>query len=194
MPTDIVEHPLQDESTEARLRRVLDFVDGHVKFADTKNAALLAANVVATAGVLQVLTSSVNMNVWTARYLMLLGVTSLISAAVVLLSFLPVMQIPWLTRRQKLTDNDNLLFFGDIQKYTANAYLKAFAKASGLSPISVTELDRMHAEQIIANAKIAARKFTYFKVGIWITLIGALTPPIAIAVLIWVVTKQDWSS
>jgi hypothetical protein len=182
--------PVEDaERMETRLRAVLGFVDGHVRFAETKNAALLSANAATLFAVLQAINRTPPMGVWLHRYLLVLATASMLSLIVVLLSFLPVTQIPWLSRPPKRRPEPNLLFFGDIQRLDGSAYLTDLILATENGQVRWTPFHRMHADQLVVNARIASRKFTYFKVGIWFTMAGVLTPVIAGALLLWATTR-----
>jgi hypothetical protein len=177
-------------SNEERLREVLAFVDGHVKFAETKNAALLAANGVTLIAVLQILTGEHPVGDWLERYLWILAGGNTVSAVVALLSFLPVTQIPWLRRPRRREATGNLLFFGDVHRFNGTTYLQALSTALEQDGYASNEFERMYADQVVANSKIASRKFTYFKVAIWSTLAGLLTP-IPAAVLLAFVANRD---
>lgn len=170
---------------EPQLKDVLSFVDGHVRFAETKNAALFAANVALTIGVVRVLRDGVVVPSLARYYLWILSVAAILAAAVSLLSFLPSTKVPWIGHSSRKAHVGNLLFFGDVQNLDANHYLAALARSCGAQMEIPTEWERMYAEQIIANAKIAFRKFAYFKVALWITLCGALTPLLAAALFLW---------
>jgi|SRR5579862_742612 len=191
---------------EPRLTSVLGWVDGHLRFAETKNAVLLAADAAIAAGTIQTLASASSISVWTSRYLVCLALACLISGCIALLSFLPVTQIPWLTltRRgirqaqlgwmampRRSSDTGNLLFFGDIRGHNGASYLAALSKATGISRDTFTPLERMYADQIVVNAGIAFRKFSYFRVAIWVMIFGAITPLFALPLLMVVADRQD---
>jgi Pycsar effector protein len=173
------------------LDAVLQFVDGHVKFAEAKNTGLLTANVLAIVGAIAVLTSNDLHSEWLLRYLRELVACCVSSAALSLLSFLPRTEIPWL--RKKGNPNpaeDDLLFFGAISRYRPDAYLKALASASGESAAPSGRLHELYARQIVINARIADQKFAYFRYAIWLTLAGAVTAPLAL-IIYFVLHDQD---
>lgn len=178
-----------EEKLEDRLRYILGFVDGHVRFAETKNAALLVVNTAAVAGVVQLLTTESSLNLWFARYLALVALGNCLSGVIALLSFLPITSLSWFVKRGKLADSASVLFFGDSHKYGVRSYLVAVCRASGVE-LDMQPLHRMYAEQIINNSRIAWRKFSYFRAGVWMTISGVLTPVIA-AILFFVVHTYD---
>lgn len=175
---------------EDRLRHVLGFVDGHVKFAETKNAALFTANAATIFAVIQILTGAHADGRVLRVYLVLLMAANVVSAVTALLSFLPVTQLPWLKRPRRRALGANLLFFGDVQQYDGRSYVDALLNALGAEPRASSAFERMLAGQVVVNAKIAAKKFTYFKIALWATLFGVLTPPIGAALLWWVIDQQ----
>ncbi|MDP9203126.1 MAG: DUF5706 domain-containing protein [Gemmatimonadota bacterium] len=179
-----------DERLEDRLRYILGFVEGHVKFAETKNAALLVVNTTAVAGAIQLLSSATGPNLWFARYLDIFAFFNALSGVIALLSFLPITSLSWFVKRGKSADSDSLLFFGDSQKYDVRSYLKGLYSASGIEVGSFSPLHRMYAEQIINNSRIAWRKFSYFRAGTWATIAGVLTP-VAAAILFYIVNTYD---
>lgn len=178
------------ERLEDRLRYILGFVDGHVKFAETKNAALLVVNTAAVAGALQLLIGGSELNVWLSRYLLMLALGNAASGVIALLSFLPITSLSWFVKRGKCADSDSLIFFGDSHKYGVRSYLTGLYKASGIEIKEIPALHRMYAEQIINNSRIAWRKFSYFRAGTWATISGVLSPVVA-AILFFVVHTYD---
>jgi MFS family permease len=161
---------------EERLSRILALVDGHVKFAETKNGALLALASGALVGVLQLLYGDHPLEGWWRVYFLGLSIGLFAGAVLALLSFLPVLLRPRIQRRRKRELGGNLLFFGDTQRYNVAALFAEILEASGAPPRPANRLESMYAEQIIVNAKIASRKFTYFKLAMWSVLAGLLTP------------------
>lgn len=175
---------------EERLRVILSSVSEQLKFAETKNATLFAANAATVMGSLQIL-AGVKDNDWISRYFVLLIGCSTMSALIILISFLPQTSIPWLSRGRQSEAKDSLLFFGDIQRYDKRTYLSALYKACEIQNPKPLRIELMYAEQIIVNSKIASRKYAWFGYAIWITLAGILTPLIAVPLYRFVRTKQE---
>jgi hypothetical protein len=167
---------------EERLKEILALVNEHQRFAETKNAALLAVDAAAVLGVLQVLAGDAQVQRALAIYLISVGIAAVISGIMTLLSFVPQTHIPWIRILSDPTPADSLLFFGDIQKYNPDRYLEALRVATNTQKQQPTKLERMYAEQIIVNGRITARKFTYFRYAIWMILAGLLTP-VGVAIL-----------
>ena len=140
------------------LSRTVDFL----KFAETKNAALLtfaSAWLLALANVLasdRVLPPAVRVSVAVSLLFFALA------ALVALYSFLPKVKLNVFHRdpdREK-----NLLYFGDVAKFEATAYIQRFRQryaADTEQAISDHYLDDLTI-QVSANSQITARKFAIF--------------------------------
>jgi len=157
------------------LENILSLVSEDLRFAETKNAALLTANAAAVVGILQVNTGS---PVVALAFLVIMLVCT-VSGVVSLISFIPRVENPYRSLGLVPAANDNLLFFGHIQKYDPREYLRALYVSAGMADEQGSEMERMYAEQIVVSSRIAARKFTMFRWAIWITIGGLVTPPIA---------------
>lgn len=176
---------ITSDDEEERLRHALAFVDGHVKFAETKNAALFAIDAAALLALLQALSAEHPIDHILRVYLWVLVGSAIASLVVTLVSFLPVTQLPWLRRPATSQQFRNLWFFGDVQGLNASSYISDLLTAVGKAAREPLPVERMLADQIIINSRIAARKFTYFRIALWCALFGVLTPPIGLLLLAW---------
>jgi hypothetical protein len=161
------------------LENVLGLVSEDLRFAETKNAALLTANAAAVVGILQVNPGSNGAQAVLGLFLNVLTFVCALSGLVSLVSFIPRVENPYRSLGLAPAPSDNLLFFGHIQKYDPPAYLQAVYAAAGRGGEEHEELERMYAEQVVVSSRIAARKFAYFRWAIWITIGGLATPPLA---------------
>jgi len=172
------------------LRDILVIVDGHLKFAETKNAALFAADATLSVAVAQLLGGDHPAKGPLAYYLIWAISLLVISATIALVSFLPRTNRPFLRRRDSITQQDNLLFFGDIQSHNEASYFQAFLQSRSFDNRDPTDLERMYANQIVINARLAAAKFTWFRYAGWITLYAALTPFLAVPLALWLLDRD----
>lgn len=172
------------------LENVLSLVSEDLRFAETKNAALLTANAAAVIGILQVNPSLDTSQLVLLYYLYALTMVCAFSGVVSLISFVPRAQNPYADIGLAPAPKDNLLFFGHIQKYDPPAYLRAVYAAAGRAGEEPAELELMYAEQIVVSSRIAARKFTYFRWAIWITIGALITPPLAY-LLYWGINEAN---
>lgn len=151
-------------------------VSDWLKFAEQKNAALIAFNSALSLGVLAVLQDLAPSMFW-LRLLCALSIGFLwLGAVVALWSFIPTTRIPKPHQWSGGLRDDNLLFFGHIARYTPETYLKAMSELVGAIDGSATRLDKHYAEQVVTNARIAIRKYALFSESLWLTLSAFLTP------------------
>jgi len=147
-----------------------------LKFAETKNAGLLAANLAVIFGIAQSnsLTGAA-LHTFSGIYLWNVMLFCGISAVLCLVSIAPQIQVPLLWARKEETGSD-LIFFGSIATHTRDTYIKKFEEAIQTS-LSQLECDLVG--QIVVNARITRRKFSCFKWSAWLTLSAFLTPLVA---------------
>jgi hypothetical protein len=162
---------------EPRLVQLFQLVNDWLKFAETKNAALVAFAAAANAGILSFLGSSYQVSsAW--KYVLLLAVCLFCVGCVSgLVSFDPKVDRIKLSRKRKKrrepSEQDNLWFFGEIGHYTPDELLRSFATRYHNAPeCVVTALEKDIASQIIANARITIQKFRVFKWGLRISLVA----------------------
>jgi hypothetical protein len=176
---------------EERLRTVLGTVSEWLKFAEAKLAALVVVNGAAVFGAAQIL-GSLSTPEWRVNfYLWSFIVLASLAGVVALVGILPKTALPWIRSTGKSLQSDNLLFFGHIEKYRPDEYLRALAEVAGEAEGTRTPLERQYAEQIIINSRIASTKYTLFRWAAWITLSAVLTPILAIPLLWFLVTRAD---
>jgi len=157
-----------------RLQYALSFVDGHLRFAETKNAALLAVAGSVAVALLTVVNGSPGPSLPVRLYLLYVIACSGFAAVVSLMSFLPQTHLPWIERSSAPHETDNLLFFGHIRKYDPKDYWLSMSGHPATTTIPRWQL--AVAEQVVINARIAARKFTMFKYAVWALMAAATTP------------------
>jgi|SRR5438128_5847291 len=172
---------------EERLRHILSIVNEWLKFAEAKNAALLAANVAIVFAVLRIPDPETIYPQWLRTYV-LLGVFLIAAAAILaLVSFIPEVKIPWLALRRQPSSKDNLLFYGDIACYEPMSYLQALGARTTPAADVFSSVEQDYAAQIIANSRIALRKYACFTAAIWLTLTAVLS--ILGAILVYIVLR-----
>ena len=163
----------EQDTMREHLEKAFSNVNEWLKFAEQKNAALIAFN---SAVVFGLLSLSLPPNVVLRGYVYLAVALLAIAVILALASFIPRTRIPWVMPRSRNDEDDNLLFFGHAANYTPERYLAALAKALGETPEPCGRIEKMYAEQIVMNSKIALYKYSCFTAGIWLTLSAFLTP------------------
>jgi len=159
----------------ASLARVIDFL----KFAETKNAALLTFASAWTFASINLLTSDHAPAGILGRAFWLALILFSSAAVVLIISFLPKLNLPALHRDP--AQSKNLLYFGDIAKFDTAAFrtvVQERYKADGAQSITDEYLEDLII-QVSVNSKIARRKYDMFNAGAWLVLIALLALALA---------------
>jgi len=174
--------PLQPDSTE-QLQHVLSLVNDWLKFAEAKNGALLIASSAIVLGLPTATTALLLPARASAVYITWLTALAVISALLAGYSLLPRTRIPWLLPARSPEATDNLLFFGHIYSFDPDSYLIAIRAKLRQAGIP-SPFERDYAEQIVINSRITMEKYVLFRAALWVLLFGALTPVLALPLLI----------
>lgn len=173
------------ERIERALIRRLDNVNGWLKFAETKNAGLLAfsgAILVAIAGYVG---SADDIPARIELVLIIAAGTLMATAVVALASFLPILN-PSRARAGMAPDpQDNLEYFGHLLKHDAKTLTEEIARLYAASDPSLAGKDKLltdTAHQIIVNSRIAHQKFNLFSWGLYIVSAGVLVAAVALGI------------
>lgn len=73
---------------------------------------------------------------------------------------------------------DNILFWGDLAKYSASDYIKWVNKVLLESSNKITKQELMYAEEIITNSRIAQYKYQMFEYAVKISIVATILIPI----------------
>lgn len=165
------------------LRNTLESVNDWLKFAEAKNAVVVAASGFALWASLG-LTLSTETGCYASTYFAILSAFLITGFVTALLSFLPILNYRWIVPTPRKLANGNLLYFGHLATLSKNQVLDAYIKATESREADIKEIHGMFAEQIIVNSRIALEKYAMFEFAIKIILIGVLTPAIAIPVFL----------
>lgn len=177
-----------DEIT-VKLTAIFQVVVDWVKFAEAKNAVILAFS---GAGITAIVTSlSTTSKLPQSLYIgfltsiVFLCITSLVCA----ISFLPktdLEYIVWLNKKPSkklgktiIKDTDNLYYFGDLQKYNSMELLEAINKHYFEGQIQLPYKNEYLdiANQIVINSQIASMKFQLSGVSAWLLIISMCSIP-----------------
>lgn len=156
-----------------KLKFIFDNVNNWLKFAESKNAALLVANLGISFGVIRILISVKYINKFVFYYLVICISLIIFSAFICFVSFIPKISLPSFSEDSLQPQSANLIFYSDIAKFTPENYFKAlnFNKIISEEDIQDKFLEFI-ANQIVINSKIAYAKFIYFRLAIWLTIIA----------------------
>ena len=107
------------------MRDIFANVNDWLRFAETKNGALVAFNSAVAFGVLRLVLGDQNLATWLVGSLLVSATFALISISIALYTFLPKLTPTFISVEETPSSADNLLFYGHIAKYTTNSYLTA---------------------------------------------------------------------
>lgn len=155
----------------------LDSINRWLEFAEKKNAALFLANIAIMVGLFE--TNTFDFASAIDYYLILSVISLALSAFCCIISFIPQIKLKRLYIKVEVKNEDNLLFFGHIAKYSSHKYIERLYSKAGNS-YQRKPLEEEYAEQLIINSRIALKKFELFSLGVWFIFAAIFTPLIFI--------------
>lgn len=160
-----------------QLERILDYINTWLKFAEAKNAMIIALNGAAIFNAIHLLeltriASTTYLKIYIAIFCFLAFLALLTSLA----SFIPKTNLDDLFGFEVTPSKNNLLFFGNLAKYSTDSLISELSGSMALSDYTPNSIEKDYAEQIIINSKIAMKKYNYFKLAVWLTIYGLITP------------------
>ena len=158
------------------LKDIFDNVNNWLKFAEAKNGAIIALNATFIFGILKLgIINDDNGNSFLNYYLYIAIFMLTLSIIIALLSFVPRLNHSYIQFKKPL-DKDNLLYFGDIAKYTPSKYEERLNISIKVDDEKNSTLNTYYINQIVINSKITFIKFKQFEIAIWFTISAILTP------------------
>ncbi|MBD8679254.1 Pycsar system effector family protein [Sphingomonas sp. CFBP 13720] len=163
----------QQEAYEKVLTATFSRVNDWVKFAEAKNAALLAFSSAWAVAIGNALAKDGGASAQYASYLPVAGCLFIAAAVIAIFSFLPRISLSKFFRgEQAIARPLNLVFFGDIAAIPIENVASRFRDQ--YMPIENDTLTESYATdltcQIHVNSTIANRKFKQFKFACWFAL------------------------
>jgi hypothetical protein len=156
---------------DTALWKIFDTIDNVLKYAENKNTYILTF-----IGTQLTVIKFLNMHFdfWLKSSLLFLA----LCVFLVICSFFPKSEITaWLyylaNLHRKPAKNDNLLYFGDIVKYSVDEYIDRLEQMMG-KKIRGNEYFEQLCRQIVINAEIANEKFNIFKASFGLMMFGEL--------------------
>jgi len=167
---------------QKKLELSLSLVIGWLKFAEGKNASLIAANGAAVFGILSLFKNNFPSEAVYEIYIYQTIFFLLLSAAFCLVSFIPQVAINSSTPRKTSEKEGNLLAYADIANYDPELYLQAMCKQEALDLNEIGHFEKELSELIVTYSHIAMRKYSLFNLGVWCSLSAIVTPFIALGI------------
>lgn len=179
---------------ETNLLAVLVIVNDWLKFAEAKNAGLLVFAGAGIAGILSFLGSAateipMRWKVGLFSCVVFLSVCCLIT----LFSFMPRTKLEkeLSSRRGVRKDTDNLYYYGDLLKYTAEELLDSISRLYYRETLGTLPITKSHADiaaQVVVNSQITMRKYVIFKVALISAILSLLSIPVG--ALVWYLLRE----
>ena len=167
---------------QKKLELSLSLVIDWLKFAEGKNATLIAANGAAIFGVLSFLGINFPSNIMYVTYIYQALLFLFLSATFCLISFVPQVYVPWLASKKIPHEKDNLLAYADIASYDPELYLETMYKQEAVDLKEIGPFEKNLSELIVLYSRIAMRKYSLFNLGVWCLLSAIVTPIIALGI------------
>lgn len=164
--------PALRSDAEEHLLTLLQMVNEWLRFAETKNAALLAFSGLSVSAVLGFAIQVESFGSKSAVALLIFGSLLWLAALLITsISFLPKTDVINISSRLDRVpeDSDNLYFYGHLSKYSSDDLLKNLGLPS--EPTSTRyRFERNLAEQVITNSRITNDKLKLFgwATNVWI--------------------------
>lgn len=175
-----------------KLISILQIVTDWLKFAEAKNAVLLAFSGAGITAIVTYLSAAVKVPN-SLRVGLLIALSFLcISSLICSLSFLPKTDIesfillkkPAMHSKNYLKDTDNFYFFNDLKNYNSDDLLdsinRLYFENKIQKPYKKEYLDI--ASQITINSEIASTKFMFFRLALWLLIFSILITPVSLLV------------
>lgn len=170
---------------EDNIKDIFSNVNEWLKFAEEKNAALIAFNLASIFGAATIVTQNdTPIKPAISIYLYSFIILSIVSLFFALFSFWPQTRIENVINRKikkcflfkKPVIEGNLIFYGDINNCDSEVYLSKLCESCKKDVRDCSQLELDYVNQIIVNSHIAVRKYFYFKLALLFTLIALLSP------------------
>lgn len=172
---------------DKNLYNILLNINEWLKFAEAKNAALIALNLGSIFGMISILTiEDLSLNQCLIYYSYSFLLFNLLSLSISLFSFWPQLQCSCNSIEKK----DSLLFFSDIINYNEKEYLSKLYDSYDKTEGKYGQIELDYAKQIIIISKIANQKYSLFKIALWFTLSAILSPIFGVISLIVYALKK----
>ncbi len=168
---------------DEKIEKLYFSVNDWLKYAEAKNAIIFPIFVAIFLGVLTAIIQVEIQLIYIKIYffnILLFSFTGIIST---LLSFFPSLKKPFLFKC-KVTGTENLLYFADIQKFSADDFSKLFLDKFCDKTDSLNDYFLQYVNQIIINSKITYSKLFYFKIGVFLMLSAFISLPFALLIVL----------
>lgn len=163
---------MNNKELDELLEKNFSNINSWLNFAEAKNAANIALVIACIAAIF----SLENRNI----LLYIICILLIGSGICSLISFLPRLGNKVLRRglfifkrKKKSTNNTNLIFFENIKDYSGDIYIEQVCKMYfNENKHSATKYQLDLSDEIVYNADIVSRKYKFFKMAVYLDIIG----------------------
>ena len=161
---------------EERLLKVLDIVTDWLRFAESKNGALIGFDGASIYGITQALDLDfIKRSSLLSGYAVFVIILLVISAVSALLSFVPKLK-PVASKSNPGISESNSVYFQHLKSQSEVAIIQSICESDEVE-FSRFEMDI--ASQIKHYSDIVSDKYAYFTFAVWITVSAYITPVLA---------------
>lgn len=162
---------------EEQLYKIFNNVNDWLKFAEAKNAMIIAFNSASIYGITQTFNlDCIKNSTFLTNYLFFVIILLVFSTICSLISFAPRVKI--IKGGYYAPGNiPNVLFFEYLKTKTNIEIIKEVTGVLDEKTFATIEKDI--AEQIKQNSIVASRKYSYFTISVWLTMAAYITFPLA---------------
>jgi hypothetical protein len=161
-----------------RLKFIFANVNDWLKFAEAKNAMIIAFNSASIYGITKTFDLEAVKNTQFIKvYLMIMIAMLVFSAILALISFAPRVKIVK-TGFYAPSDVPNIIFFEYLKDRSTDQILSEVL--GGADKSLFTSINKDIAEQIRQNSIIASRKYSHFTIAVWLTITAYVSLPFAL--------------
>lgn len=150
----------------------LNMVNDWLKFAEAKLTVLITVNGAALLAGGQLILSS-QLEYYISLAIIIFIILIFLSTLCALIGILPKTKTLKKSRFSRIIPGENLLFYGNIAKYSAQEYLDSFSSMVGHTALT-NSYDFNIAEQTVINSRICVWKYFTFGIAIRLSFYGTL--------------------
>lgn len=167
-----------DDKMNDFLEKSLDRVNNWLQFAEAKHAALIAFLV----AVLAIIYGGDFIDDLIMKTIV--AIMYLIALIISITSFYPRYDKNTWQPSGEYNTNDNLLFWKDIAKYSQEDFLKKVYKDFfSIDKNSFSSYEKLYAQEIIANARIARKKYELFQIAVKVVIAATVLIPVFLIII-----------
>lgn len=166
---------IKEEIIERRLLFVFQTVNEHLRFAESKNISTLVVSIGVLTAVFTIGVSNFPSSFWAKLYLFNIIGMMVLSLLCSICSFSPRTFVSdALLGIRGNSPGNNAIFFNHIASMTERQFLVMYIEEDRYEDASKFFKDISH--QVVANSRIARKKFAIYAISLWLLVAAFLSP------------------